>query len=43
MNENDSFLYNLDTDNDNSDESDIESTFKDLSITPDDNTNSIYF
>ncbi|XP_043671219.1 uncharacterized protein LOC122630610 isoform X2 [Vespula pensylvanica] len=38
MNENDSFLYNLDTD-DNSDESDIESTFKDLSITPDDNTN----
>nr|XP_050852857.1 uncharacterized protein LOC127065054 isoform X4 [Vespula vulgaris] len=39
MNENDSFLYNLDTDNDNSDESDIESTFKDLSITPDDNTN----
>ncbi|KAF7399783.1 hypothetical protein HZH68_008375 [Vespula germanica] len=38
MNENDSFLYNLDTD-DNSDESDIESTFKDLSITHDDNTN----
>ncbi|KAK2583997.1 hypothetical protein KPH14_006456 [Odynerus spinipes] len=33
MNENDSFLYNLDADNDHSEESDIENTFKDLSVT----------
>lgn len=43
MNENDSFLYNLDTDNDSSEENDIESTFKDLSIPSNDNTNSIHF
>ncbi|XP_047352876.1 zinc finger protein 277 isoform X1 [Vespa velutina] len=42
MNENDSFLYNLDTDNDSSEENDIESTFKDLSVTSNDNTNSIH-
>ncbi|KAI4479963.1 hypothetical protein M0804_010702 [Polistes exclamans] len=37
MNENDSFLYNLDTDGDSSDENDIENTFKELSVTCNDN------
>lgn len=33
LNENDSFLYNLSADNDDSEASDVEKTFKDLSVT----------